>query len=107
MAEPGAADNRDLRVLLLSTGAGIGGEESFSTNLAEALRLRGWDVRVAATGRPHIEELKRRGLRVEELPIGGRRPLAMYRGARALAGYVARERIHILHAHSAGPCSNR
>lgn len=93
----------DVPVLLMSTGAGIGGEESFTTNLAEALSLRGWNVRVAAVGQPHIEELNRRNLRVVELPIGGRRPVAMLRGARALGRYVAREGIRILHAHSAGP----
>jgi glycosyltransferase involved in cell wall biosynthesis len=87
----------------MSTGGGIGGEESFTTNLAESLHQRGWDVRVAAVGAPHLEELRRRGLRVEHLPIDGRKLGGLYRGARALAWYAACEGIHVLHAQSAGP----
>lgn len=90
-------------VLLLSTGGGIGGEESFTTNLAEALVRRGWDVRVAALGPAHVEELMRRGLRVERLPIGGRGPLGLFRGAKALSRYANGEGVRILHSQSAGP----
>lgn len=100
VAQPHQASGR---LLLMSTGAGIGGEESFTTNLAEALHQRGWDVRIAAVSAPHIEELRRRGLRVEDLPLAGRGPRGLYRGARALACYAAREGINVLHAQSAGP----
>jgi glycosyltransferase involved in cell wall biosynthesis len=91
------------RVLLMSTGAGIGGEESFTTSLAEALCERNWDVRVAACGTPHIEELKRRGLRVESLPVASKKITGMCRGAIALARYTREESIDIVHAQSAGP----
>lgn len=92
-----------MRVLLMSTGNGIGGEESFTTNLAESLMQRGCDVRVAAMGPPHIEELKRRGIAVVSLPIAGRGPMGLLAGARALAKYAAAEGIGVLHAQCAGP----
>jgi glycosyltransferase involved in cell wall biosynthesis len=91
------------RILLMSTGAGIGGEESFTANLGESLHQRGWDVRVAAVSPVHQEELRRRGLRVETLPIGGRSPRLLLAGARALARYARDERIDVLHAQCAGP----
>jgi len=97
------ADRSEFRILLMSTGGGIGGEESFTNNLAESLHQRGWDVRVAAVSDVHREELARRGVRCEDLPIGARRPWGLLRGARALARYVSVEGIDILHAQCAGP----
>lgn len=102
-ATTAAIDRSRIRILLMSTGAGIGGEETFTANLGESLQQRGWDVRVAAVSPVHIEELRRRRLRVEELPIGGRRLGGLLRGAKALARYAAEEGIHILHAQCAGP----
>lgn len=96
-------DSGPTRVLLLSTGAGIGGEESSTTDLGESLMKRGLDVRVATTGETHIEELQRRGIRVERLPIGNRKPMGLLRGTRALAKYATEQQIDILHAQSAGP----
>jgi len=98
-------DPSKIRILLISTGSGIGGEESFTSNLAESLHRRRWDVRVAAKSPVHQDELKRRGLPVVPLAASGRNPWKLLQGAFTLARYAAREKIHILHAQSAAPAA--
>lgn len=96
-------DQAKHRVLLVSTGGGIGGEESFTANLGESLQQRGWDVRVAAVSDVQKQELDRRNLRTEDLPVGTRSPWGLVRGARALARYASEHDVDIIHAQSAGP----
>lgn len=103
MKGDGQVDRSRYRILLVSTGGGIGGEESFTANLSESLHQRGWDVRVAAVSDVHIQELVRRGVRTERLQIEGRTPWGLLRGARALARYAAEHDVAIVHAQSAGP----
>ena len=91
------------RVLLISTGGGVGGEESFTTLLGESLHLRGWDVRAVAKSPVHREELQRRGLRVEPLSIAGKTPWKVLQGCRVLGGYVRSEKVDVVHIQSAGP----
>jgi glycosyltransferase involved in cell wall biosynthesis len=94
-----------IRILLISTGSGIGGEESFTSNLAESLLRRRWDVRVAAKSPVHQDELQRRGLPVVPIAASGRNPWKILQGAFTLARYAAQENIHILHAQSAAPAA--
>ncbi|MCX5685567.1 MAG: glycosyltransferase, partial [Planctomycetota bacterium] len=90
-------------ILLVTTGGGIGGEESFTTGLAESLLRRGWDVRVAAVGAPHIAELRRRNIPVVDLPTSSRNPLGLLRGAKALARFASDNAIRLIHSQSVGP----
>ena len=63
-----------MRILLLSTGGKIGGEETFTRNLALGLIERGHYVEMAVGGPVQREDAEKAGIRITEIDITGRSP---------------------------------
>ena len=92
-----------MRILLLSTGGKIGGEETFTRNLALALKHRGHYVEVCPGGQVQKEDLIACGISVCDIDITGRTPLKIFRAAKKLSEYVKVSDFHIVHAQAVGP----
>lgn len=92
-----------MKVLLLSTGARIGGEETFTRNLALALQKRGIDVRVCPGGPVQKEDLQKNGIDICEEDITGRSPLGLLKGAKTITKYVIDNGIDVVHSQAVGP----
>ena len=92
-----------MRILLLSTGGKIGGEETFTRNLALALMQRGHYVEVCPGGQVQKDDLIARGINVCEIDITGRTPWAIFRSAKKLSQYVKVHNFQIVHAQAVGP----
>lgn len=92
-----------MKVLLLSTGARIGGEETFTRNLALALQKKGIDVRVCPGGSVQKEDLQKNGITICEEDITGRSPLGLLKGAKAISRYANEQGIDVIHAQAVGP----
>jgi glycosyltransferase involved in cell wall biosynthesis len=86
-----------LRIFQYITPSGIGGAEVHVATLAEKLRERGHEVLVICPqGRPLLAELEARRLTVRAPRTYGKAdPLTLLR----LAGWLRRERPHVLHTH--------
>lgn len=95
--------NQVLKILLASTGGHIGGEETFTRNLALALIKRGHQVWVAPGGQVQEEDLIRSGIPVARLAIAGRSPAGILKGARSIRNFVRDNDIDIVHCQAAGP----
>jgi len=93
----------DMRILLLSTGGHIGGEETFTRNLGKALIERGHDVTTAAGGSVQIEDLNAASIPIAEIDITKRRALGLLKGAISLQRYVEHTKPEIIHCQAAGP----
>ena len=92
-----------LNILLASTGGHIGGEETFTRNLALALIGRGHKIWVAPGGPVQAEDLQRNGIPVAQLAISGRSPWGLLKGALAIKNFVRDNNIDIIHCQAAGP----
>lgn len=92
-----------MRILLLSTGGSIGGEETFTRNLALGLLEQGHYVEMAVGGTIQREDAERVGIRIANIDITGRSPLRIVSAARKLAGYVAMHGFDVVHAQAVGP----
>jgi len=67
-----------MNILLASTGNNIGGEETFTSNLALSLLRRGHRVWVAVGGNVPREELTRRNVPIADIDIKGRSLIGLY-----------------------------
>jgi glycosyltransferase involved in cell wall biosynthesis len=87
-------------VLHVIDGLGMGGAERLLVPLLSELASRGWDVRVCALsvrgGNPIAEELVKRGVPVDVVPVGKLRNL---RQALRLARYIRQLRPDVVHGH--------
>ena len=92
-----------MKVLLLSTGSRIGGEETFTRNLALALTQKGVDVIVCPGGEVQKEDLQKNGIKICDVDITGRKPWGLYKGAKGIAHYSKENNIDIIHAQAVGP----
>lgn len=92
-----------MRILLLSTGGKIGGEETFTRNLALALIQRGHYVEVCPGGQIQKDDLIGRGINVCDVDITGRTPWAILRAAKKLTKYVEERDFQIVHVQAVGP----
>src|SRR4051812_18882293 len=92
---------RGPRVLLLVDSLRVGGAERLTVVLANGLRVRGIDARVAHLGIESsqllVEELRAAGIPELDLHLGS---LLDPRPTLRLAAYLRRERIDLLHTHS-------
>ncbi len=92
-----------MRILLLSTGGKIGGEETFTRNLALSLLDKGHYVEVAAGGNVQQSDLEKRGIKICPIDITARRPLGLNKAAKKLSKYVNDNNIDVVHAQAIGP----
>ena len=96
-------EKRTYRILLASTGGHIGGEETFTRNLALALLAAGHQVWVAPGGPVQRADLEKNTIPIADLPISGRNLPGLIRGARAISDFAVAEKIDIIHCQAAGP----
>lgn len=87
----------------MSTGGKIGGEETFTRNLALGLIERGHYVEMAVGGPVQREDAEKAGIRITEIDITGRSPKRIVCAARQLAHYATKNRFDIIHAQAVGP----
>ena len=92
-----------MKILLLSTGGKIGGEETFTRNLALSLLEKDHYVEVAAGGPVQEEDLKSRGIKICPINITSRKPYGLYKAASALSRYAKEHKFDIVHAQAIGP----
>jgi len=92
-----------MKVLLLSTGESIGGEEVFTRNLALELQGLDYEVSVAAGSPVQKRDLESRGIEVADLDITSRSPAGIIRAARRVGRFVRDHGIEVVHCQAAGP----
>ena len=91
------------KILLVSTGGHIGGEETFTRNLALALLKRGHQIWVAPGGDIQKKDLEKNQIPVADLPVAGRSPFGLLKGAKAISRFAETEGVDIVHCQAAGP----
>lgn len=92
-----------MKILLLSTGGKIGGEETFTKNLALSLSERGHLVVVGAGGIVQETDLKKSKIQVAPVDITKRTLWGLYFNTKKLVKYVNDEQFDIVHAQAVGP----
>ena len=92
-----------MKILLLSTGGKIGGEETFTRNLAIALTARGHYVEVCPGGIIQKEDLQSNHIPICPVDITGRTPWALYKSAKKLTSYIKENSFDVIHAQAVGP----
>ncbi len=92
-----------MKVLLLSTGGRIGGEETFTKNLALALEKRGHFVIVCPGGEIQKADLLKCGIKICDVDITSRKPLGIYKAAKKIQEFAIQNSIDVIHAQSIGP----
>ncbi len=92
-----------MHILLLSTGGRIGGEETFTRNLALSLMSREHEVEVACGGEVQKEDLERCGIKICPIDITSRRPFGLYKAAKKLTCYIEANNVEMVHAQAIGP----
>ncbi len=92
-----------MRILLLSTGGKIGGEETFTRNLALSLMSLGHEVEVANGGEVQRNDLLNCGIKICPVDIRARKPLGLNIAAKNLSRYIKDNAIDIVHAQAIGP----
>ncbi|WP_459186832.1 glycosyltransferase family 4 protein [Parabacteroides sp. APC149_11_2_Y6] len=92
-----------MKILLLSTGGRIGGEESFTKNLALGLMKKGHQVIVGVGGIIQAADLKELGIRIAPIDITKRTPWGLYFNAKKLVRYVTAEKFDIVDVQAVGP----
>lgn len=87
------------RLLLVTTGLGLGGAETQVVDLSKRLIERGWELRVVSMTPPGalVEELERAGIPV--VSLGMRRRAPNLRAAARLVRLVRSWQPHVVHAH--------
>lgn len=96
-------DFKTMKILLLSTGGHIGGEETFTRNLAEALSGRGNEVLAATGGQIQKKDLQERGIPVADVEIRQRSIQGLLKGASRLKRYIEEIKPDVVHCQAAGP----
>lgn len=92
-----------MRILLLSTGGKIGGEETFTRNLAISLKSAGHSVLVAPGGGVQQADLEKRGIEICPVNISSRSPLGLLKASKKIVTYIEHHNIDIVHAQAIGP----
>ncbi len=92
-----------MNILLVSTGGHIGGEETFTKNLANSLLTRGYNVWVAPGGKVQKEDLIKWQIPIADIDIKGRNLKGLFKGANEIKKFVQKNRIDIVHCLAAGP----
>lgn len=92
-----------MKILLLSTGGKIGGEETFTRNLALSLIGRGHFVEVAVGGDLQRKDLESRKISICPIDIASRSPMGLFKAAKKLSKYIADHDFDVAHAQAIGP----
>lgn len=92
-----------MKILLLSTGGKIGGEETFTLNLARELMTGGHNVEVAYGGEIQRQNLEKNGISVCPVDITSRSAFGIIKAAKKLAHYAADRHFDVVHAQAIGP----
>lgn len=92
-----------MRILLLSTGGSIGGEETFTRNLALTLMGKGHYVEMAVGGKIQKDDVIKNGIIVADIDVTSRNPIGIIKAAKNLTEYVNKHHIDIVHAQAIGP----
>lgn len=92
-----------MNILLLSTGGKIGGEETFTRNLALSLIKRNHQVTVCPGGEVQKMDLVQHEIPVCEVDITARKPLGLYKAAKEIQQYALDNHIDVIHAQAVGP----
>ena len=95
-----------LRVLHVITRLTLGGSSENTVASIVALQRAGWDCALAVSFResdsPSLEDARRRGVRLIDVPALGREvaPLRDMAALRQILRIIARERPHVVHTHT-------
>ncbi len=92
-----------MNILLISTGGHIGGEETFTKNLASSLLARGYKVWVAPGGKVQMDDLIKWQIPIADIDIKGRNLKGLFKGAKEIKIFVQKNKIDIVHCLAAGP----
>lgn len=92
-----------MNILLASTGGHIGGEETFTRNLAISLINRGHNVWVAPGGDIQLNDLVNSNIPLAEIDIKGRSLWRLFKGASNIKSFIVENSIDIVHCQSVGP----
>lgn len=92
-----------MNILLLSTGGKIGGEETFTRNLALSLIKRNHQVTVCPGGEVQKTDLMQHEIPVCEVDITARKPVGLYKAAKEIQQYALDNHIDVIHAQAVGP----
>ena len=91
------------KILMITMGLGIGGAETHIVELSKELHRRGYDVIVASNGGIYAEEIRKYGIRHEEMPMNSRNAAAMFKSYRLLKKLILQEKPDLVHAHARIP----
>jgi glycosyltransferase involved in cell wall biosynthesis len=94
---------RSARVLYLIPSTNLGGEELSTLSLAKGLQPLGFQIGLGTSGGSLLDEFESLGVAVHLLPVDGRRPYGLVRGAQALRSLLARHEYDIIHAQEVFP----
>lgn len=94
---------KNMKILLLSTGGKIGGEETFTRNLAINLQKHAHYVEVACGGNVQRVDLESYNIKICPVNIESRTPYGLYKAARELTKYILDNKFEIVHAQAVGP----
>ncbi len=92
-----------MKILLLSTGGKIGGEETFTRNLALSLMKHGHSVEVGVGGEVQKQDLEARGISICQIDITSRKPVGLFTAAKRLHSYISDNGFDVVHAQAVGP----
>ena len=91
------------KILMITMSLGIGGAETHIVELSKELKRRGYDIIVASNGGIYVDEIKRCGIRHEEMPMNSRDTSSMLRSYRLLKKLILAEKPDLVHAHARIP----
>lgn len=91
------------KILMITMGLDIGGAETHIVELSKELKRRGYDIIVASNGGIYVDEIKKYGIRHEEIPMNLRNFSAMFKSYRLLKKLIQAEQPDIVHAHARIP----
>ena len=92
-----------MRILMVLMGLEIGGAETHVTELAIALKDRGYDIEVASNGGVYAQELEQHGIMHHCLPLNRRKASALIKSYKGLKKLIMRGKYDSVHAHARIP----
>ena len=92
-----------MKILMVTSGMGVGGAETHIYELCLALAKRGISVQIASAGGTAAKALERRGFTHTTLPLDRKTPMALLTAKRGLTRLIRAEKFDIVHAHARIP----
>jgi polysaccharide pyruvyl transferase CsaB len=92
-----------MKILMTTTGLGIGGAETHIIELVKALKAKGFDICIASAGGVYVPEIEAAGIRHYTVPLNKRSIKNMFKSYCLLSKIIKTERPDIVHAHARLP----